>query len=98
MVENADLALKICTEKHNCTISNYIVSPFFINEAIAVHKWIIEFNIFPDSKSEFMRDLDDSLKKLNSDYESKRYKDYLLLPPELIDVKKGVFYNWAFKK
>ena len=29
-----------------------------------------------------MRDLDDSLKKLNSDYESKRYNDYLLLPPE----------------
>ena len=44
-----------------------------------------------------MRDLDDSLKKLNSDYESKRYKDYLLLPPELIDVKKGVFYNWLSK-
>ena len=97
MVENADEALKICTEKHKCTISNYIVSPFFINEAIAVHRWIIEFNILPDSKSEFMRDLDDSLKKLNSDYESKRYKDYLLLPPELIDVKKGVFYNWLSK-
>ena len=56
-----------------------------------VHKWIIEFVRFPASKSDFMRDLDDSLKKLNSDYESKRYKDYLLLPPELIDVKKGIF-------
>ena len=97
MVENADEALKICAEKHNCTISNYIVSPFFINEAIAVHKWIIEFVRFPASKSDFMRDLDDSLKKLNSDYESKRYKDYLLLPPELIDVKKGIFYNWLSK-
>ena len=41
-----------------------------------------EKNILPDSKSEFMRDLDDSLKKSNSNYESKRYKDYLLLPPE----------------
>ena len=60
---------------------------------MTVHKWIIEFVRFPDSKSDFMRDLDDSPKKLNSDYESKRYKDYLLLPPELIDVKKGVFYN-----
>ena len=97
MVENADEALKICAQKHNCTISNYIVAPFFKNDAVAIHKWIIEFVRFPDSKSDFMIDLDDSLKKLNSDYESKRYKDYLLLPPELIDVRKGVFYDWLSK-
>ena len=97
MVENTDEALRICAFKHNCTISNYIVSPFFVKEGVAIHKWIIEFNKEPHSKNDFMFDLDDSLKKINSDYESKRYKNYLLLFPELIDVKQGLFYKWLSK-
>ena len=97
MVENTDEALRICAFKHNCTISNYIVAPFFVKEGVAVHKWIIEFIKEPQSKNDFMVDLDDSLKRINSDYESKRYKNYLLLFPELIDVKKGLFYKWLSK-
>ena len=97
MVENTDEALRICAFKHNCTISNYIVAPFFVKEGVAVHKWIIEFIKEPQSKNNFLVDLDDSLKRINSDYESKRYKNYLLLFPELIDVKKGLFYKWLSK-
>ena len=35
MVENTDEALRICAFKHNCTISNYIVSPFFVKEGVS---------------------------------------------------------------
>ena len=53
-------------------ISDYIVSPVFVENAVAYHKWIIEFSKKPDSLEDFKLDLDNNLKLLNSDYESKR--------------------------
>jgi hypothetical protein len=38
--------------------------------------------------------LDKKLQELNSDYEAKRYKEISLQPLEIIEAKKGVFYEW----
>ncbi|HPY99345.1 MAG TPA: GH3 auxin-responsive promoter family protein, partial [bacterium] len=38
--------------------------------------------------------LDEELKKLNSDYEAKRYQDLNLLPPLVIRARSGLFYDW----
>jgi hypothetical protein len=42
--------------------------------------------------------LDTALKSLNSDYESKRYKDIALRPPVVRAVPEGTFYKWLKKK
>jgi hypothetical protein len=41
-----------------------------------------------------MQIIDDQLKHLNSDYESKRFNDLILKNPKLNIIKKGVFLNW----
>lgn len=97
MVENAEEALRLSSEKHQCMISDYIVSPVFVDKAVAYHKWIIEFSDKPDSLENFKIDLDKNLKLLNSDYESKRTNDFVLLPPEIIEAKPRLFYTWLEK-
>lgn len=97
MVENAEEALRLGSEKHQCMISDYIVSPFFVEEAVAYHKWIIEFSKKPESLEDFKLDLDNNLKLLNSDYESKRSNDFVLLSPEIVEAKSGLFYEWLEK-
>ena len=97
MVENTDQALRLASEKHQCMISDYIVSAVFVERAVAYHKWIIEFSKKPDSLEDFKLDLDTNLKLLNSDYESKRNNNFVLLPPEIVEAKSGLFYDWLEK-
>jgi len=44
-----------------------------------------------------MKVLDEELKKQNSDYEAKRYRNYVLHFPRLTIVKSGTFDNWLRK-
>ena len=37
------------------------------------------------------------MKLLNSDYESKRNNNFVLLPPEIVEAKSGLFYDWLEK-
>ena len=38
--------------------------------------------------------LDDTLKQINSDYEAKRFNNYILQVPVIKILPKGTFYNW----
>ncbi|MGL5889003.1 MAG: hypothetical protein ACRC3B_03920, partial [Bacteroidia bacterium] len=38
--------------------------------------------------------LDNALKALNSDYEAKRYRNFILQLPVLRSLPQGSFYNW----
>ena len=45
-----------------------------------------------------MNVLDEALKKLNSDYEAKRYHDKVLRMPQVRKMPEGTFYNWLKSK
>ena len=94
IVENTEIAVEECSLIHKCSISDYIATSIFLEDGVAQHKWIIEFEIEPNSKKEFMKDVDKKLREINSDYDAKRSGGVCLLPPEIIVAEKGQFAEW----
>lgn len=94
MVHNADTALAMACEKTHAQISDYTVAPVFMTESNGSHEWLIEFEKEPNNFDFFVHVLDNSLKQLNSDYEAKRYNDYVLKMPVVKQLPKGSFYQW----
>jgi hypothetical protein len=97
MVHNTDQAIATASEKANAHVSEYTLAPVFMAENAGAHEWLIEFEKEPDNFDYFVYILDSTLKQLNSDYEAKRYNDYVLKPPVVNKLPKGTFYNWLKK-
>ncbi|HKJ41904.1 MAG TPA: GH3 auxin-responsive promoter family protein, partial [Sunxiuqinia sp.] len=95
IVDNAEQALNIATERTNSNIKEYTAGPVFMGQdQKGAHQWIIEFERPPKDMEYFMDVLDDALKTLNSDYEAKRHKNLTLEKPHLVVAKDGLFYEW----
>jgi hypothetical protein len=65
-----------------------------MNENTGAHEWLIEFEQEPANLDYFKSVLDDTLKQINSDYEAKRFNNYILQAPVIKVLPKGAFYNW----
>lgn len=99
IMENAEQALKNTCIKTNSIVQEYTVGPKYINNGKSgAHEWIIEFKKKPENIYNFENILDKELKKLNSDYEIKRYKSILLRSPILHIARKKLFYDWMKKR
>ncbi len=95
MIHNAEKALAATCEKHKVYVSNYTVAPKFMeDDKKGAHQWLIEFESIPESIYAFGADLDKELCNLNSDYEAKRNGNITMEAPEIVIIKKGVFYKW----
>ena len=94
MIHNAEEAIKIACEKTKSHIVDFTVAPVFMNESTGAHEWLIEFEKEPNNLEYFIKVLDDSLKQINSDYEAKRFNNYVLKAPVIRQLPKGTFYNW----
>jgi hypothetical protein len=99
MVDNAELALsKTCTSQ-GCTVVDFTVAPQFMAAGKqGRHEWLIEFSTPPESLERFSRQLDEELRKINGDYDAKRYKDMALLPLLVQTAPTGLFYQWLKNK
>ena len=53
--------------------------------------------MFTQFGNTFVQSLDANLKKNNSDYEAKRYKDMAMKEPLIKILPKGTFQNWLKK-
>ena len=99
IVENANKALVFASEKTNSTFAEYTACPIYMkNNQAGAHEWLIEFEIEPNNIEMFAEQLDSELKRLNSDYESKRKNNLTLSMPVIRSLKKGTFYNWLKKQ
>jgi len=99
IIENAEEALKRVCKKTKAEIIDYTVAPIFMDgKSKGSHEWIIEFRKEPKSIAYFTELLDNALKSINSDYESKRYQDMTLTMPKVHTAKEGLFYGWLKKK
>lgn len=94
MIHNVEEALKTACEKTRAHIVDYTVAPVFMDEQTGAHEWLIEFEEDPTNLDFFKSVLDDTLKKINSDYEAKRFNNYVLQTPLVKALPKGSFYNW----
>lgn len=95
IVDNAENALKTACDKTDAIIREYSVAPMYMeNNTAGVHQWIIEFERPPSDIAYFSEMLDNALKALNSDYEAKRYNNFILKIPEVIVAPSGTYYNW----
>jgi len=93
------LALEKACGKTNASFYNYSAAPVFITgKNRGAHEWIIEFISEPNNKNDFIKTLDDELRKINSDYDAKRYKDIAMKKPIIHFVKEGFFDKWLKSK
>ncbi len=99
IVENAEKAIEIASNKTNAQIKEYTVAPVFMNDnEKGKHEWLIEFVNEPDDLSRFISILDETLRSINSDYDAKRMKNMALELPIVQQLKTGTFNNWLAKK
>ena len=94
MVHNTDTAVSFASEKTHAMVREYTVAPVFMDANSGAHEWLIEFEKEPNNFEFFCAVLDEQLKKQNSDYEAKRYNNYVLHFPVIRKVQDGSFYTW----
>ncbi len=99
IIENAETAITQACEQTGAVIDNFTVGPIYLEQAQrGGHEWIIEFKVKPPDLIAFTHLLDQSLRGLNSDYDSKRAYDLALMLPKVHSVEEGTFYNWMKKR
>ena len=94
MIHNTATAISKSCKKYNCSITDYTVAPNLNNNQAGGHQWFIEFGKKPQNLNLFMKEIDNQIKELNSDYEAKRYKNIILKLPELVVIENNEFYLW----
>ncbi len=95
MVDNAELALSRTCTAQSCSVVDFTVAPQFMAAGKqGRHEWLVEFSVLPASMEQFTRQLDEELRKINGDYDAKRYQDMALLPLEVNPATAGLFHRW----
>jgi hypothetical protein len=99
IIENTEQALYVACKNNNAQILEYTVAPVFMKgKENGSHEWVIEFKKKPDCLKSFTQDLDLALQEINSDYESKRYKNMTLSFPKIHMSRQNLFYDWLKSK
>ncbi|MDU1889080.1 MAG: GH3 auxin-responsive promoter family protein [Dysgonomonas sp.] len=95
IIDNAEKALSEACKVTGAQITEYTAAPvYFGDNNTGAHEWLIEFATEPDSLDKFVLTLDETLKKVNSDYEAKRSYNLSLGLPILKSLPKGTFNEW----
>lgn len=95
MVDNAERAITEAGKRTGALVREYTAAPiYFGNNKSGAHEWLVEFTNEPASMDDFTNALDEELKKLNSDYEAKRFKNMTLDKPIVHKLPHNTFYVW----
>jgi hypothetical protein len=95
IVENAENAIAYASRLTDAVVRDYTVAPVYMSDNTSgAHEWLIEFNKHPNDMSRFNRLLDEKLREINSDYDAKRYHDFILQEPIIRTAKFGTFDQW----
>jgi hypothetical protein len=99
IVENAEAAITKACEFTGAVIDNFTAAPIYLDEGKkGGHEWIIEFKVQPSNLEEFTKILDETLRRINSDYDAKRAHNLALIAPKVHSVTEGTFYNWMKRR
>ncbi|WP_297604234.1 GH3 auxin-responsive promoter family protein [uncultured Alistipes sp.] len=73
IVDNAERALTEACRRTGAQVEEYTVAPRFMTlERSGAHEWWVEFRREPDDRERFAGELDEALRRINSDYDAKR--------------------------
>jgi hypothetical protein len=99
IIENAESAITKACEATGAVIDNFTVAPVYLEEGKkGSHEWVIEFKVKPSDQKLFDSVLDETLRKINSDYDAKRMHNLALIAPKVHSVEEGTFYNWMKRR
>lgn len=99
IIENAEYAITQASEACGAEIVNFTAAPVYFGSGNkGAHEWAIEFEKLPHDLAQFTEILDEHLRKVNSDYDAKRYMDMALRPPLVHSVAKHTFHQWLKSK
>jgi len=99
IVDNSDKAIAYAAEKTNAVVNDYTAAPvYFTENSNGAHEWLVEFEKEPDDFNNFIFELDNCLKNVNSDYEAKRHKNIALRLPIVHKLPAGTFTEWLRSK
>lgn len=98
MIHNTDEALAYACLKTHSRMREYTVAPVFMSQQSGAHEWFIEFDKAPEHPAYFMNLIDQYLKSHNSDYEAKRYNNFVLNFPQLQMLPEHTFLKWLKSK
>lgn len=100
IVENAETAITQACTATGAVIADYTAGPIYMRHDRVSgpqrggHEWVIEFAREPHSIEVFTQVLDETLRRINSDYDAKRYGDMALVRPVVHSVPRNTFYAW----
>jgi hypothetical protein len=99
IIENAELGIAKACDRTGAIVGDYTAGPRYIDQNNkGGHEWIIEFKKSPNDVSKFIEILDKTMRRINSDYDAKRYKNIALEKPMIHAVPDGTFYAWMKKR
>ncbi|MEP6611106.1 MAG: GH3 auxin-responsive promoter family protein, partial [Mucilaginibacter sp.] len=99
IIDNAERALEEACQQTSAIIRDYTAAPIYFNgDECGAHEWIIEFEKAPAEFERFVDILDETLRRINSDYDAKRFKDMALRRPLVRKAHQGTFFNWMKEK
>ena len=97
--DNASRAIRAACNATGADIRDYTAAPVYMQtNKRGCHQWLIEFNVQPNDINAFASTLDFELRRLNSDYDAKRYKDLSLTAPEITIARENLFEDWLRSK
>ncbi len=95
IIDNAERALQEACRQTGAIVRDYTAGPiYFEGNNAGGHEWIIEFEKKPAEFERFVDLMDETLRKINSDYDAKRFKDMALRRPVVHRAPEGTFFRW----
>lgn len=96
MVTNTELAVTKLSQEFNLKIKDYTVAPI-VSGNQGYHHWMVEFESEVINLAILEEKLDEFLRELNSDYDAKRYQNYILQRLKIEILPSGTLENWLEK-
>jgi hypothetical protein len=99
IIDNAERALEEACSQTGAVIRDYTAAPVYFNgDECGAHEWLIEFEKKPTEFERFVDIMDETLRRVNSDYDAKRFKDMALRRPIVRNMPRNTFFNWMKEK
>ena len=99
-LEMIEHAMSAACEGASALVADYTISPRFPSpeHPKPAHRWLVEFDRPPADSAAFGAALDQSIRRVNEDYDTHRTDDYGLDPPEIVPLAPRTFYTWMKRK
>src|SRR2546428_5333160 len=96
IVEEVEQALVEACRRTGAEPGEFTVAPRYpsAGDARGGHDWLVEFRVPPRDRDAFVRDLDEALAALNTDYRTKRTLDVGMGAPQPLELPPGAFHRW----